>query len=550
LRYTANPVGVISVRSIEKSLFALLFTVAAAAAPPVIDVYNAASMIPAAIQNVAQGSRIVFRFAGTGIGPARRVGATQPFPITAGLAGLTLQVNVGSPQAYPCILVYAAFEEVGAILPSNVPLGDGQLTLYYTAANGTATGGPTAQIHVVPVSFGIYTLNGLGAGPALVDDPNGNQIDVTNPAHNGDTIRLRGTGLGKIDGDETVSPPRLDLNSGAQVFVGGQPATISYGGRAGGGPGNDRIDFVVPDGVSGCYVALWVKVGGLVTNFTTIPITSADQSTCSDPALGISGSDLQPNANGGLNAGVLDLIGLAGDTGDGQFSQFDADTLVSSPSLAEGPSIGSCIVYTLHGTQPVLPPNAAPGLDAGLKLNVSSAKGMMSLDLTTKGNYTARLGGGGGGSRPPYLFPGVYTIDNGGGGADVGPFSVSITIPTTVVWSNAPTLFGVIPRTQDLQINWSGGGPSDVVVIFGFSASPAVPNGLVGEFLCTANVSDGQFMVPADVMANVPATALPITSATAALAVGSFSSARFTARGLDFGYVWSLLTTAQVVAFQ
>jgi hypothetical protein len=38
---------------------------------------------------------------------------------------------------------------------------------------------------------------------------------------------------------------------------------------------------------------------------------------------------------------------------------------------------------------------------------------------------------------PPFLFPGVYTIDNGGGGADVGPFSAPITIPTTVVWSNS-----------------------------------------------------------------------------------------------------------------
>ena len=64
----------------EISLRALLgvpffLTAAATAATPVIDVYNAASMIPAAIQNVAQGSQFVFRFTGTGIGPARRVQA-------------------------------------------------------------------------------------------------------------------------------------------------------------------------------------------------------------------------------------------------------------------------------------------------------------------------------------------------------------------------------------------------------------------------------------------------------------------------------------------
>ena len=110
-------------------LLAILFTVAATAAPPIVEVYNAASMIPAAVQTVAQGSRFVFKFTGTGIGPTRRVGASQPLPTTAGLAGLTLQANVGGAQAYPCILVYADFEEVGAILPSNVPVGDGQLTL-------------------------------------------------------------------------------------------------------------------------------------------------------------------------------------------------------------------------------------------------------------------------------------------------------------------------------------------------------------------------------------------------------------------------------------
>ena len=182
-------------------------------------------------------------------------------------------------------------------------------------------------------------------------------------------------------------------------------------------------------------------------------------------------------------------------------------------------------------------------------MSVNGPPGARALAPDSKGSYTARLGGGGGG-RPAYLFPGVYTIDNGSGGADVGPFSVSITIPTTVVWANQPPLLGNIPRSQDLQITWSGGGPNDVVGIYGVSLSPAVPNGLVGQFICTAKASDGQFTVPSDVLANIPATILPVTTPTTILAVGSFSSARFTAHGLDFGYVWSLLTTVQFVAFQ
>jgi len=53
-----------------------------------------------------------------------------------------------------------------------------------------------------------------------------------------------------------------EMNTGAQVFVGNQPATVVYDGRDGVGPGDDRLDFVVPDGVTGCYVSLKVNVGG------------------------------------------------------------------------------------------------------------------------------------------------------------------------------------------------------------------------------------------------------------------------------------------------
>ena len=51
-------------------------------------------------------------------------------------------------------------------------------------------------------------------------------------------------------------------------------------------------------------------------------------------------------------------------------------------------------------------------------------------------------------------------------------------------------------------------------------------------------------------MANIPATDLPVAGPSAGIAVGSFSNARFTASGLDLGYVWSLVTATQYVVFQ
>ena len=73
---------------------------------------------------------------------------------------------------------------------------------------------------------------------------------------------------------------------------------------------------------------------------------------------------------------------------------------------------------------------------------------------------------------------------------------------------------------------------------------------MVGQFICSANASDGQFTVPADVMANIPATDLPVAGPSAGIAVDSFSNARFTASGQDLGYVWSLVTATQYVVFQ
>jgi hypothetical protein len=86
--------------------------------------------------------------------------------------------------------------------------------------------------------------------------------------------------------------------------------------------------------------------------------------------------------------------------------------------------------------------------------------------------------------------------------------------------------------------------------MFAFSVSPAMPNGLVAGFICAANARDHQFTIPADVMASLLAAPPPITASTAGIAMGTHSTKRSTAGGLDLGLVWSLLTTTQVVGFQ
>jgi len=91
------------VRSLAKILAPLLFTVAATAAPPVVEVSMPPARFPQPFRmwRRDRGRLQVYRHRNR---TSQEVGANVPLPTTAGLAGLTLQVNVGSAQAYPCIL--------------------------------------------------------------------------------------------------------------------------------------------------------------------------------------------------------------------------------------------------------------------------------------------------------------------------------------------------------------------------------------------------------------------------------------------------------------
>lgn len=59
-----------------------------------------------------------------------------------------------------------------------------------------------------------------------------------------------------------------------RFYVGTEAATAIYRGRAG-FTGEDQINFVVPAGVTGCYVPVAVKIGKIVSNFVTMPIAAA-----------------------------------------------------------------------------------------------------------------------------------------------------------------------------------------------------------------------------------------------------------------------------------
>jgi uncharacterized protein (TIGR03437 family) len=516
-----------------------------AAAPAITGVYNAASWLPTALPNsgVAQGA--IFTVTGTGLGPsALQQVQSYPLPTTAGLGGTTVQVTVGAITE-TCIMIYIVATQVAAILPSATPIGAGTLTLTYEG------GRSSIAIQVLAADFGTFTLNEGGTGPGVLTDTSYNPITMVNAAHPGDTLILWGSGLGAVTGNETEPPVQVDLGTGVQVEVEGQPATVLYGGR-GSSPGLDQINFIVPTGVSGCKTSVAVIVKGVAGNVTTTSIAPAGQATCGDTYNGLTTANLRKALTSGtLNMGgvVLSRVDNVADVLTATFRSYDLNSLIRSYGGSTGPSVGSCAAYETSGsTLEVVDPVQPTYLNAGPALTITGPNGTRTVTATSTGNYPATLAS----NAPVYLAPGNYTVANGSGGANVGPFTWGVTLPANVV----PNIPASVNRAQDLTITWTGGTGFSAVSIIGYTgvAATASLNSYV-EFVCSALASAGQFTIPASILSLLPpgGYGLPGKPGVNIQVAGIPTNPYFTATGspgIDVGIFSAFITSGGIAAIQ
>ena len=231
------------------------------------------------------------------------------------------------------------------------------------------------------------------------------------------------------------------------------------------------------------------------------------------------------------------------------------------PATPEVTIIGPCTIVQLSTTATPPPTNIGiTNLDAGPVLNLNGPNGTKQL-VQTKGAYTASLGGGVQlpisipglpGPAPLFLDPGTYTVDNGSGGADVGPFSVSLTAPSPgFVWTNADSDL-TIDRTAGVDIQFSGGDPSTNVYIQGSvtildPTSFQVTGG--AAFTCLVP-NNGDFVVTSDVLSLLPATPAGASGPTSILAVGNSTQVSFTASGIDQGVFLYTAGSSRSVVYQ
>lgn len=525
---------------------------------------NAASNRPGVL---ARGS--FFTIYGARIGPAVQQQATA-YPIPDTMGGVTVTIAQGSNtrRAY---LHFVSESQINGILPSDTPLGDVRITVTF---NGVTS--PPETVKVVDTSFGIFTTQG-GQGPGIIQNWN-SQTDVplnmqSYPAKPNQIVVLWGTGMGPIATPDNQPPPGGNLNVPVEVRVGNKVASTMYNGRAPYFAAVDNIYFTVPpDAPTGCSVPVQVKVGGSWSNSVRMAI-SADGRKCQDthPFAGMTSTGGKTGTIALVRADVtaeldasMPAMNLVLDLGLGLFNETRAAGELAFSPLLSAPPVGTCgslnqgvdLGALLGAGGAGLDPTTVRALDAGV-LSVASPAGTATLQPLIAGKpgpYLGLLGGSlpleGATSTPLLLDAGPFAVV-GSGGADVGPFALTLQRQNPVTWTNAGAI-GRLDRSAGVTMNWSGGESSQTVVILGFSTDQQTKNS--GGFMCLAPATAGTFTIPPYVLADLPASAAAGVETMSVGMLGMFAvptdPQRFAAAGLDAGMAFQTTLRAKTVQVQ
>jgi uncharacterized protein (TIGR03437 family) len=448
--------------------------------------------------------------------PVLQSSAPPGLPTTLNQTSLSVTVNgvTTTPALY-----YTSSSAVAAVLPSTTPVGTGTITLTF---NGNST---QALIQVVASAVGLDTLYGAGSGAGVITDANFNLLGLTNSAMPGQAVVLWGSGIGADTSNADTTYPQKQnnlTNIPMQVYIGGISANILYRGRSQ-YPGLDLIDVVIPTSVPpGCYVSVVVETSSIVSNSVTIPV-SPTGGPCSDPSLGLTGTQLQTLAAKGAGVKSLALtVSQYTNTGGKVTDQAMAlASYIIGSEFGSGSnyaSVGSCAVFN-RGEFPFQAP-----LDAGT-VQVSGPAGVLNLG-SGGGSYLGQL--------PSGPLAGTYTF-SGSGGKDVGTFQVAINIQSPFSLSNSSSL-GSITRSQGATVSWTGG----------FAGGDLLVNGVVAglNFYCHAPSSAGQLTIP-------PATLLALPPGPGKLVILNATAPQtVSAPGLDLGLATGVVSIEVPTTFK
>jgi uncharacterized protein (TIGR03437 family) len=486
------------------------FGISAAPGVPVIaQILNNSSLTPPGMPNYGIAPSSIFVVQGSGLAdPGNPVlqDSSAGLPLT--LNGASITVVVGGVTTHPP-LYYTSTAQLAAVLPAATPVGTGTLTVNYRGTNSApapiqvvASAIGINEYNQIPIPLGVLNTN-IDLGVAT-DAVSGALLSFTNSGSPGGIITLWTTGLGAdpSDSDTTYTSAPHSVNTPLQIYVGGVLATILYQGSAG-YPGVNQINLTIPTSVTqDCQVPLVAVTGKIISNVVVLPIHQ-DGGTCVSTLTAgrtITGDQILKDTQDTLRGGSLTVIqtnvtnakGILTVTNSAGASFFKSTGLLAGATgRGDNLSPGGCAVYPIiTGGQITI-----VGLDAG-SLTLTGPAGLVVTlpeQLGIKGQNGATLAAG--------VIPsgGTFTF-NGSGGADVGPFTSTLTIAKpNFSWTN-PSAAATIDRTQGLLYTWTGGLPGTYVLLGGTSTGS-----VTAGYSCKVAVEAGQFTVPSYILLGLPA---------------------------------------------
>jgi hypothetical protein len=282
------------------------------------------------------------------------------------------------------------------------------------------------------------------------------------------------------------------------LWLGGVQVPIVYQGRSGCCVGEDQIVFTVPaNAPTGCAVPLIAQIRGQISNSTVIPVASGSRNCTSADVGNIAISATATNisfADVGLERNFPN--NAPQDTAYFGFFKIGLQPW-ASPFLLTGfeeLSPGHCLVRDDSN-----PGNEEFGitgfseLDGGSSITVRGPNGTVNVPYNNGNNTTISATGN-------FLVPGSYTV-TGAGGRDVGPFSVTATIPPLPTLTS-PANANTVIRNNGLTFTWTGGGAGtmNLQVSNGPNNAPTVR----ATVSCKVAASAGTFTIPSYILLALP----------------------------------------------
>jgi len=461
------------------------------AGPPGIGqngVVNSASRIPTTLAGgaIARGAR--FSIDGVRLGSADRT---------------TITAISANGARTPLRTLSVAQMRIEAVMPRSAPLGAALLVVTV----GDQPSLPFA-FEVAASNPGIFSRNQQGWGPGAIDnlDSRGARRanSTVNPAHPRQRITIVTTGLG-------------DRKQATLVIGNRTIQTASV--RAAAHDGEDEITVKIPaDTPRGCYVPVYLLAApGRASNVVTMSIRSSAGPCEPGPIPLLDASRI------GVALFVRSRMKTRDGTGDAIEDQATVtfaeknDQPVLSPLLLLPPP-GTCTAYTSSFQANTVLPNSISsalmaelegrGLDAGPKLTLSRAGQSRAIlgVAGAPGLYRGRLGNGGvrvsRRARPLFLEPSEFTFE-GPGGRGVGPFTITVPGIEPFEWTNRDET-ATVDRRKGVSIHWRGASNGRWIVILATNVDQITT--ALGTCLCTATGAAGEFAIPTELLANLPAS--------------------------------------------